>query len=389
VWSWIKRWFDPITVSKIFILSSSNMKSVLETYIEPDNIPKKYGGNLDFEFGNMPSLEPAIADSMELLDSQLVQTAKEGGVRSIPTGPIKWRETTGKEMEAVAVGSEKGKPRDRPIARVHTDHQGMYGVDRHENTPIDWALEKVVSTPGTATQGIEEGDLYFGADLASGSTTPDPALLNKMNANGNGTTPASSNVDQTSDPSPTSSSEMAPPVSNDSTSAPAEPHPKDEGQSVSSSQPRTGTSDTRAAASDVTHASGQPHVEENTPHVVDYGHDEKTTTIEPNTVGQAPKDPFVNIPDPEEPPQPGIVDRTKEVAGQAYSTAAGAANTVVSTVTGVVSGGKSEVEEEKEPEPEPKPVKHDGVDKADDGAVEEFLRSQNSSKSGITKSAAK
>src|ERR1700722_15413767 len=62
VWSWIKRWFDPITVSKIFILSQQDMKKTLETYIAPENIPRKYGGTLDYEFGMLPVLEPAIRD---------------------------------------------------------------------------------------------------------------------------------------------------------------------------------------------------------------------------------------------------------------------------------------------------------------------------------------
>ncbi|CRK45614.1 hypothetical protein BN1723_019779, partial [Verticillium longisporum] len=33
VWGWVKRWFDPITVSKIFILSEAEVKPTLEAYI--------------------------------------------------------------------------------------------------------------------------------------------------------------------------------------------------------------------------------------------------------------------------------------------------------------------------------------------------------------------
>ena len=40
VWGWVKRWFDPITVSKIFILSPQNVYSTLSQYIDHDNIPK-------------------------------------------------------------------------------------------------------------------------------------------------------------------------------------------------------------------------------------------------------------------------------------------------------------------------------------------------------------
>jgi hypothetical protein len=65
VWGWVKRWFDPITVSKIFILSPQNVYSTLSQYIDHDNIPKKYGGGLDFEWGQLPNLEPAIEAQMK------------------------------------------------------------------------------------------------------------------------------------------------------------------------------------------------------------------------------------------------------------------------------------------------------------------------------------
>ncbi|KAK2811436.1 hypothetical protein FQN50_002059 [Emmonsiellopsis sp. PD_5] len=67
VWGWIKRWFDPVTTSKIFILSASEVKSTLSTFMDPANIPKQYGGELEWEWGDMPSLdEPAkeIASAM-------------------------------------------------------------------------------------------------------------------------------------------------------------------------------------------------------------------------------------------------------------------------------------------------------------------------------------
>lgn len=65
VWGWVKRWFDPITVSKIFILAAADVKPTLLQYMDEENIPTKYGGKLDFKFGDMPILEPAIADSLD------------------------------------------------------------------------------------------------------------------------------------------------------------------------------------------------------------------------------------------------------------------------------------------------------------------------------------
>ncbi len=61
VWGWIKRWFDPITTSKIFILSNHDLLPTLESFIDPANIPKKYGGQLDYTCGDNPVLDPAMA----------------------------------------------------------------------------------------------------------------------------------------------------------------------------------------------------------------------------------------------------------------------------------------------------------------------------------------
>ncbi|CAG8954657.1 hypothetical protein HYFRA_00004578 [Hymenoscyphus fraxineus] len=95
VWGWIKKWFDPITTSKIFILSSHDMKKTLESFIDPKNIPKKYGGELEFQFGDMPLLDPAMANI----------TTWENGKTDLAHGPMIWKKE-GEYLRAVAVGSE-------------------------------------------------------------------------------------------------------------------------------------------------------------------------------------------------------------------------------------------------------------------------------------------
>jgi hypothetical protein len=213
VWSWIKRWFDPITVSKIFILSSADMKSTLEKYIDPDNIPKKYGGNLEYEFGMMPILEPSIINALNWTDS----TADlQNGQRTIPTGPIKWRQSSSGNMEAIAVGKENGTARERTIAKANTTFSGMHGISR-QNTAIDWSHENVQPTDGINTQPKEEGDLFLGANLASGESTP--AGL--------------------------------PEPANNTASLPARPVNTNDTLPPSNTQPRTGTSDTRQEQQDV------------------------------------------------------------------------------------------------------------------------------------------
>lgn len=100
VWAWVKRWFDPVTVSKIFILGHHEVLPVLSSYIDPANIPKKYGGKLEFSWGDAPNLDPVIRDAADW----------EGAARkenpAFPKGPAYWRPIDGgRRLECVAVGS--------------------------------------------------------------------------------------------------------------------------------------------------------------------------------------------------------------------------------------------------------------------------------------------
>ncbi|PQE10161.1 phosphatidylinositol transporter protein [Rutstroemia sp. NJR-2017a WRK4] len=109
VWGWIKKWFDPITTSKIFILSAQDMKTTLESFIDPKNIPKKYGGELEFEFGDMPTLDPALA----------AVTSWKGETAGFPGGPLYWIPTKdGQSIEAIAVGSSEQKERREVVCTV-------------------------------------------------------------------------------------------------------------------------------------------------------------------------------------------------------------------------------------------------------------------------------
>ncbi|KAH6984682.1 CRAL-TRIO domain-containing protein [Ilyonectria sp. MPI-CAGE-AT-0026] len=109
VWGWIKRWFDPITVSKIFILGNHEVKSTLETFIEPRNIPKKYGGKLDYKFGQL-----SIPD--ETWEGVVVW---ENGYKGFPSGPLLWEEVDdGKRLACVARGAKNGKLRNERICTI-------------------------------------------------------------------------------------------------------------------------------------------------------------------------------------------------------------------------------------------------------------------------------
>lgn len=87
------------------------MRSTLERYVDLDNVPKKYGGNLDWEFGDMPKLDPGIAQAL-----QWKEEIREKGHRTLPIGPIKWQYDEQGDLVATAIGSEAGKRRERVIA---------------------------------------------------------------------------------------------------------------------------------------------------------------------------------------------------------------------------------------------------------------------------------
>jgi len=85
------------------------MKITLESFIDPVNIPKKYGGTLDFEFGQMPDLDPALLKVLEW----------EGEFKDFPKGPMYWTKTGEKQkIEALAVGSVEEKQRKEKVCKV-------------------------------------------------------------------------------------------------------------------------------------------------------------------------------------------------------------------------------------------------------------------------------
>ncbi|TKA71889.1 hypothetical protein B0A49_03352 [Cryomyces minteri] len=332
VWGWIKRWFDPITVSKIFILSSSNMRSTLEQYIEPANIPKKYGGQLDFEFGMMPVLEPIIQKNLQWEAPSMQKSNK-----TFPTGPIRWKETGNGDIVAIAVGSEHGKERNRTIAtlqRRSSKPDVTFGMNANTNTLArPNALYR--TTTGVSTHPPDHPDMY-----------------------------------NTNEPSPPAESPPAGPGAAGTFTLPY----RDPFASTSSAAPdRQGTSATKYEQQGYTHASGK--MAEGTPAVNDHGHGDKTVTMDPRTVGQAPKE--YPGPDTEEPKETSYVTQAKEVATNAYESAASAAGSASQTVMAAVGYGASQTTGT-QPKHEEALKRHEDsrVDRIEGQDIEEFLRAR-------------
>ncbi len=114
VWGWIKKWFDPITTSKIFILAHHEVLPTLTQFMDIENIPKKYGGKLDFECGKMPVLDPQVRDCLALAPGPDTE-------KFLLTGPVRWiNENDEGEMTALGVGSLDGQQRQTPVATLHS-----------------------------------------------------------------------------------------------------------------------------------------------------------------------------------------------------------------------------------------------------------------------------
>ncbi|KAJ7639364.1 CRAL-TRIO domain-containing protein [Roridomyces roridus] len=107
VWGWIKRWFDPVTTSKIFILSAADMKPTLTQFMRVEDLPKKYGGELDWEYGMPPNV-----------DSGIVAAVKGLGSSAWVKGSVRWVQEPQGGGKIVKKGLENGKQRDEVVATM-------------------------------------------------------------------------------------------------------------------------------------------------------------------------------------------------------------------------------------------------------------------------------
>lgn len=158
VWGWVKRWFDPITVSKIFILSPAEVRPTLESFIELRDIPKKYGGELEFRFGDAPNPDPNWNGVVEWAP----------GHNTFPLGPLLWEDVeSGDKIACFSLGKEGGRQRKELVCTVPKTH----------NTTSDVAREKVLNgaapeVADTATSGEDLEKLKIADDIkASDATT--------------------------------------------------------------------------------------------------------------------------------------------------------------------------------------------------------------------------
>ncbi|MCJ1437223.1 hypothetical protein MMC27_006609 [Xylographa pallens] len=160
VWGWIKRWFDPITTSKIFIVGPHEAYKTLSAFIEPANIPKKYGGTLNYEFGMPPLLDPAE-------EAHITWAAAN---HKWPEGPMSWIPGKDGTLEALAVGSINGKERREVVATLHPDGKPEFAGTQVANRIANEAVGSEAGNALPVQNGAENGP-GNGAGNGAGSQT--------------------------------------------------------------------------------------------------------------------------------------------------------------------------------------------------------------------------
>ncbi|KAK7958359.1 cellular retinaldehyde-binding/triple function protein [Apiospora saccharicola] len=179
VWGWVKRWFDPVTVSKIFILGPTDVLPVLTSFIDIKNIPKAYGGEMAWDFFE----EPKFDDEVNRLMSW------ENGHTALPPGPMYWRPyDDGKRLELLAVGTKDKKQRKDRVATIPVAFPNhKFGEDKvvEPAAALD-AKVTAASTNGETTKTVdaatEDLNKLSIAEAAKGSEAAESNELSEKTA---------------------------------------------------------------------------------------------------------------------------------------------------------------------------------------------------------------
>lgn len=106
IWSLVVRWFDPATTRKILVVPHGQATAALTEFIEPNDLPVRFGGTLEWKFGDHPVPDTETAKAVGRLADRWV----DGPIRYIPRpeGDV-----------LMAVGTQDGKMRRELLAEFH------------------------------------------------------------------------------------------------------------------------------------------------------------------------------------------------------------------------------------------------------------------------------
>ena len=265
----------------------------------------------------------------------------------------------------MAIGSENGKPRKRVIAALHPDtHVARLALSpgrQDSSSRFAFASSSISGPSGGSTLAPSQSRNSANATTEGASVA---AATGTMPSANNTTT--GSDQQQMEHPTPAVDSTSRAgtytiPYRDDSTGIASPP-----------ADARQGTSATRFEQQAGTHAHDQ--LAAGTPEVRVDGQGERVGVMEPNTVGQAPKEhPMPHGGEGEE--QPGMMEKAQVMAGQAYEQVGKLEASVLSAVG--LGGGKAEEKKEEVETPAQRQQREQVAAKVDgmsDKNVEEFLR---------------
>ncbi|KAL2808897.1 CRAL-TRIO domain-containing protein [Aspergillus granulosus] len=130
MWGIMRKWVDPDTAEKFQIPTTSEALATLSKYIEPENIPRRFGGKFDWDHG-MP-LD---------IDAEIRGALTWRGEHKLPQGPIKWLMDERARIVAVAVGSIDGTAR---MERVAVREDGVQEAAKKIEPETTQSIEVVV-----------------------------------------------------------------------------------------------------------------------------------------------------------------------------------------------------------------------------------------------------
>jgi hypothetical protein len=154
-----------ITTSKIFILSEAQAYNTLSKFIEPANIPKKYGGTLDYTYGDPPVLDPAEEQHV------IWKGSHAGSSKMIwPKGPMRWVTKDDGNWDIMAVGSVDGQERREMVATFHPDGHSPKAAASGRVSQISQRPTEPDTEFGAVPKAREEVAAATGPNLATSTT---------------------------------------------------------------------------------------------------------------------------------------------------------------------------------------------------------------------------
>lgn len=110
----------------------------MQSLIDMSNIPKRFGGDFDYEQGMAIDLDAPTREVLSWLPPH----------KELPLGPLKWTEDGKGGVSIVTVGKSDGKLRNERIATLRSHgrkrkgkgHRGTSQDARSSRSSLDWSI---------------------------------------------------------------------------------------------------------------------------------------------------------------------------------------------------------------------------------------------------------